>query len=125
MIVFRRRSLSEPVFDLIKLYDLQEFKNAAKDKNSTLYAFIKDPVHFDYSKFSETWWPLFRFSDIGIPAMRYGKDAVLDAFSRLEGRARVQAERYANLYTDKRATFSSVPDDIPGDIKNQRSMLVY
>ena len=107
MMEYKRRSISESVFGLIKLYDLQEFEKAVKDKASPLYAFVSDPVHFDYSQFNGSWWPLFMFSDVGVPAMKYGGKEVSAAFSKLEDKARVLAERYADLYTDKHATFDS------------------
>ena len=47
------------------------------------------------------------FSDVGVPAMKYGGKEVSAAFSKLEDKARVLAERYADLYTDKHATFDS------------------
>jgi hypothetical protein len=118
MMTYKRRSISVSVFDLIKLYDLQEFDKAVKDKTSPLYSFVSDPVHFDYELFNGSWWPLFMFSDVGVPAMKYGGAEVSAAFSKLDGKARVFAERYADLYTDKHVISDSAVYDTRSEIRN-------
>lgn len=97
-----RHGLSEPTMYLMKLYRkytdsfIEESKN-----NENLKNFIMDPVHFNYSFFDARWWPLFRFSDIGMRAMKYGSNEIISAVKQLNGSEKKKAEYYIGLYGRK------------------------
>ena len=115
-----RHGISESTMFLMNLYKqtvgnfIQESKH-----NDKLNCFIKDPVHFDYRYFDAHWWPLFRFSDIGMEAMKYGSRQIESAVRCLKEPERKKAEYYIGLYRKKTEYID--PSDIyhiPDNIKN-------
>ena len=116
-----RTVLSEPPVFLIRLYDFKDFFRELEDKNSDLYAFVSDPYHFDYKRFKVRWWPLLKFSDLAIPAMRYGRDHVINAISCLDEESRECAQKYVDLFTEKDDTDPSDIFYIPQNIKRRRN----
>ncbi len=97
-----KHGITEPVRFLMELYkpSMDAFLDTS-GYSDEMYSFIDDPVHFDYEQFDEKWWPLFLFSDLGMCAMKYGKEQVRFAFTRLTGEERKRAAYYAELYTEK------------------------
>lgn len=118
-----RTVLSEPPVFLIRLYDFKDFFQELEDKSSELYDFVTDPYHFEYKKFEARWWPLLKFSDLAIPAMRYGRDHVISAISSLDEESRECAQKYVERFTEKDDTDPSDIFCIPQNvgIKRRRS----
>ncbi|MCR5775081.1 MAG: hypothetical protein K6G42_08360 [Lachnospiraceae bacterium] len=112
--------LSEPTLFLVKLYEAEIAGLISKNKNNKhFFSFIEDPDSFDYEHFDENWWPLFRFSDIGMRAMKNGRDRVIEAFKRLKGKDKKEADHYVDLYSKKEEPIDN--DDIyhiPDDVNN-------
>ena len=115
-----RLGISESVVFLLQLYHqhvggfLQEINS-----NDKLNSFIYDPVFFDYSFFDEHWWPLLRFSDIGMTAMKYGRTQIIAACKQLQGKEREMAEYYIRMYSEKETPIDmSDVYHIPENVKN-------
>ncbi len=110
--------LSEHPLYLIRLYGFKEFFHELEDHTSNLYLFVQDPYHFDYSLFEARWWPLLQLSDLGIPAMKHGRDKVVKVIATLDKDSRLHADRYVNLFTEKNEIDPSDIYYIPNDIKS-------
>ncbi|MBO5551208.1 MAG: hypothetical protein J5966_04545 [Lachnospiraceae bacterium] len=117
-----RHGIAEPTLFLLNLYKqtVGSFIQESK-RNDNLNSFIDDPVHFDYRFFDARWWPLFRFTDIGMEAMRYGSRQIESAVSRLKDPERKKAEYYIGLYRKKTDNIdSSDIYHIPDNVKNPK-----
>ncbi len=115
-----KHGITEPVRYLIELYkpSMDVFWNTSGDSDA-MYSFIDDPVHFDYELFDEKWWPLFLFSDLGLCAMKYGREKVRVAFTRLKGEEKKKAAYYAEIYSEKAEEIDMTDIyHIPDHIKN-------
>ena len=117
-----KHGITESTVFLMNLYKqtvgnfIQESKT-----NDNLNSFIEDPVHFDYRFFDAHWWPLFRFSDIGMGAMKYGSRQIIDAVKSLTESEREMAEYYIGLYQKKKDVID--PSDIyhiPDNVRNPK-----
>lgn len=117
-----RHGITESTMFLMNLYKqtVSSFIKESK-RNDNLNSFIEDPVHFDYRLFDAHWWPLFRFSDIGMGAMKYGSRQIETAVRSLKGPERKKAEYLVGLYRKKKENID--PSDvyhIPDNIKNPK-----
>lgn len=117
-----RYGLSESTMYLVELYR-QYTDSFIKEiqSNENLRSFIMDPLHFNYSQFDAHWWPLFRFSDIGMEAMKYGSCEIKAAVRELKGSEKKKAEYYIGLYgrRDDQIDTSDIYY-VPDNIKNPR-----
>ncbi len=116
MVVFKTVLSESPLF-LIRLYNYKDFFQELEDHNGKLYSFVQDPYHFNYKDFEAHWWPLLKLSDLGMPAMKYGRKEVIKKLSTLNEKDRIQAEKYVNLYTEKDKLDPSDIYYIPAGVK--------
>ena len=109
-----------PQFLVIKLFEYNRIGSLPVGEGEEVYDLVTDPRHFDYDHFDPAWWPLLKFSDIGMVAVKYGKSQILSAIEDLDEEDRKEAMYYINIYSDDG---DIDPDDIyyiPEYIENPR-----
>ncbi len=109
-----------PEYLVIKLYEYNLINSLpGKDQNG-VYDLVTDPVHFDYAKFKAEWWPLLRFSDIGMNAIKYGKEQIKSAVEKLDLIERSEALHYIDLYSEDKTIDPEDVYYIPEYVENPK-----